>query len=87
MRVDRPMRADFNMHAVQRLCKDGTYCNVHATINMITLCQVPRSVQRSFSHMDPWLRELVPVANASQDAGSRNLGPTFFTFPVYNLLT
>ena len=32
--------------------------------------------------MCPRLRELAPVARGSPDAGSRNLGPTFFNIPV-----
>ena len=30
---------------------------------------------------DPRLHELTPVARGNQDAGSRNLGPAFFTSP------
>ena len=32
--------------------------------------------------MGPRLGELAPVASGSQDAGSRNLGPTFLTITV-----
>ena len=32
--------------------------------------------------LDPRLRELAPMARGSQEMGSRNLGPTFFTVPV-----
>ena len=53
-------------------------------MEIITSCTRPSAAACTWmvKNMGPRLREFAPAARGSQDARSRNLGPTFLTIPV-----